>query len=331
MVAVLTATRPVLHESTKERKNGAIIMYSRILVPLDGSPLAEQVLPYVRQVATALKSPVELLRVMEPMPAGLANPRRGVYVDKTTGTMRHHDQDYLDELASPLKEAGVDASCGIREGDAAVQIVKEAERKPGTLIAMSTHGRSGIARWVFGSVTDRVLHTTTSPLLVVRSHEEENAFPDTALKTVIVPLDGSDMAEQVLPHVAALAKAAALKVVLLRVIPTIAYAYAYSDVSYSSRVNDDLLSSLEEEAASYLNEVRERLLKQGVATVEERMLRGQPGGSIVDTALDTPDHLVAMTTHGRSGLGRWVMGSVADRVVRHSGGPVLVIRANEDG
>ena len=306
-------------------------MYTRILVPLDGSTVAEQVLPYVRQVATALKSSVELLRVTEPAPPGLTNPRRNVDLDQVIENIRCQDQEYLDRVVRPLEEAGVSATCVAKVGAPAVQIVEEAERRPDTLIAMSTHGRSGIARWVFGSVTDRVLHATTTPLLIVRSREEEAPTPGTTLKTVIVPLDGSEMAEQVLPHVVALARDMALKVLLLRVIPTMAYTFAYGPMEYSTPGDPDILSILEEDATSYLKQVRHSLYQQGVASVEERQLRGQPAGSVVDAALNTPDHLVAMTTHGRSGLGRWVLGSVADRVVRHSEGPVLVICAKHEG
>ena len=282
-------------------------------------------------MATALKSAVELLRVTEPLPPGPTNPRRDVNLDQVIENIRCQDQEYLDRVVRPLEEAGVTATCVAKVGVPAVQIVEEAERRPDTLIAMSTHGRSGIARWVFGSVTDRVLHATTTPLLVVRCREEEAPTPDVTLKTVIVPLDGSEMAEQVLPHVVSLARDMALKVLLLRVIPTMAYAYAYGPMGYSSPGDPDILSILEEDATSYLKQVRERLNQQGVASVEERLLRGQPAGSVVDTALETPGHLVAMTTHGRSGIGRWVLGSVADRVVRHSEGPVLVICAKHEG
>jgi nucleotide-binding universal stress UspA family protein len=188
---------------------------------------------------------------------------------------------------------------------------------------MSTHGRSGIARWALGSVTDKVIHTSTSPLLIIRSQEQEKASRGSAssaeakLDTLIVPLDGSPLAEQVLPHTVALAKALALRVLLVRVpfVPIAGYLPGYKD-----------LPEIEEaQAKEYLYKVSGNLGQQGLPSVEVRLLHGNAAGAIVDLARETPNSLVTMTTHGRSGVGRWVLGSVTGRVVRHSGVPVLVV------
>ena len=124
------------------------------------------------------------------------------------------------------------------------------------------------------------------------------------LTSVITPLDGSVLAEQILPHVVALAKALGLTVVLVRIAP-----------------------ENRERSRDYLQEVRDELYQQGVFSAEVQVLGGHPAEAIVDLAQETSNNLVAMTTHGRSGMDRWLLGSVTDRVVRHSGGPVLVIRA----
>ena len=112
------------------------------------------------------------------------------------------------------------ASCEVHEGEAAHQILVEAQRDPEALIAMSTHGRSGIARWMLGSVTDKVLRATINPLLVVRSQGNSVANQNGKLTNLLVPLDGSPEAEQVLPHVAALANGLHLKVLLTRATPS---------------------------------------------------------------------------------------------------------------
>jgi nucleotide-binding universal stress UspA family protein len=204
-----------------------------------------------------------------------------------------------------MEEIGVEVRYSVREGRPAHLIVDEAEKNPGALIAMSTHGSSGVSRWLLGSITNKVLHATNAPLLVVRASEEDNAASPSELTSIIVPLDGSTLAEESLSHVTDLARKMNLKVILVRV-----------------------ESDGEEVSDNYLHEIQDRLSDEGVASVEKRVLHGRPAVNIVDLAHDTAKSLVTMTTHGRSGIGRWVLGSVTDRVVRHSGDPVLVIRSS---
>lgn len=282
-------------------------MYTRILVPLDGSKLAEQVLPYVRSISSAMKCPIELLSVFRPASAELSNPYQGLYLHQIDVSFHDQSKDYLDSVKASMYDMHVPIICNVQQGAApASWIVSEAEKEEGTLIAMSTHGRSGISRWVLGSVTDKVLHATNMPLLVVRSteDEEEDAIRDVDLDCIIVPLDGSSLGEQSLPFASDLSKSLDLTVNLIRVEPRET-----------------------KKARDYLAKVKERLQEDGVSAVSDLIINSHPAAAIVDLARDTPSNLVAITTHGRSGLGRWVLGSVADRVVRHSGDPVLVVRA----
>ncbi len=299
-------------------------MYTRILVPLDGSELAEEVLPYVRILARAFQASIELLRVFEPVSPSVADPDHGLYLDRIVESIRIQTQDYLEAVASSLREEGLTVASTVHEGSPATHIVHEAEKKSVSLIAMSTHGRSGMSRWVLGSITDKVLHATTKPLLVVRSQEPQVLSGKVRLNTVIVPLDGSELAEQVLPHVVGLARALDAKVMLLRVTASPA---DYHPLGYAVGPYTDLSIEVDAEAADYLDQVGQKLRGEGISSVEQGLLHGDPAGAIVDTARRTPDSMVAMTTHGRSGVGRWLMGSIADRVVRYCGDPVLVVRA----
>lgn len=302
-------------------------MYKRILVPLDGSKLAERVLPYVHEIAGAIGCDVELLRVFNPAPVELAGPAHGRYLQQFEASLHDESLDYLNSFGPSMAGLSTCVSCEAVLGHPASCIVAKADQTAGTLIAMSTHGRSGVSRWLLGSVTDKVLQATASPMLVVRSRDGGKEPAEARLKTAIVPLDGSSIAEQVLPYLTPLAKALGLKVALARVIPPEGLHYEFRD--YPTGFSEDL--ALEEEtekhAANYLHRTSSMLREAGLTSVEECVLRGNPAEAIVDLALATPDNLVAMTTHGRSGLGRWVLGSVTDRVVRHSGDPVLVVRA----
>jgi nucleotide-binding universal stress UspA family protein len=302
-------------------------MYKRILVPLDGSKLAERVLPYVPAVARATGAGVELLRVFNPATLTLADPGIGRYLDQIEAGLREETLEYLNSVRASLASLTTPVSCEAVSGHAASCIIAAADKTEGTLIAMSTHGRSGAGRWLLGSVTEKVLNATASPMLVVRSHGGGNGPGEAHLNTVIVPLDGSPLAEQVLPYLTPLAKALELKVVLVRVIPPEGLHYGYKD--YPVGHSEDFVFGEEtpKRAADYLRRVSDKLREDGLGSVQESVLRGNPAEAIVELAKATPDNLVAMTTHGRSGVGRWVLGSVTDRVVQHSGDPVLVVRA----
>jgi nucleotide-binding universal stress UspA family protein len=238
--------------------------------------------------------------------------------------------DYLNSVKR--RTSGSDVTCETFEGNVISHIIEEAEKSPAALIAMSTHGRSGMTRWSMGSVTDNVLHHTKNSMLIVRGHGKGDPEPDIELETIIVPVDGSRLGEQVLPHVAALANALDLKVTLLRATATIeklgamtGYERLEGTAGLHFQSFDDMAKEISEQAVNYLEGLADSLREQGVARVERRIIRGPADEVIVDVALETPDNLVAMTTYGRSGPARWTLGSVTDRLVRHSGDPVLVI------
>lgn len=291
--------------------------YQRILVPLDGSALAEQVLPYVRILATALKTPIELLSAFSPVSENMADPAHGLFIDRIATSFREQAHTSPEGYARSLSDTGVAVTSSAHEGDPATHIVEAADRQPGTLIAMSTHGRSGIGRWVMGSVTDKVLHATDSAMLIIRARPVEGFSPDAVatrserwatvagIDNVVLPVDGSAVSERALPHAAATAKALGKSMRPLRV-----------------------TSSQAEEAGAraYLGQVSQKLVEGGASVAEGQVLRGDPASVIVDFVQRQHNSLIAMPTRGHSRVAHWVMGSVTDRVVRYSGAPVLVVR-----
>ena len=301
-------------------------MYKRILVPLDGSELAERIIPYAVSLANALASQVSLLRIFDSVPEQWADPTRGRYLDQMTSSFRNQALDYLERIAAPLRREGLTVTCSAHEGNPSELIINESSREADTLIAMSTHGRSGVNRWVMGSVTDKVLHGVDAPLLIVRSQE---GSPPASIEAnnIILPLDGSALSEQVLPHAVSLAKALGASVTLLRT-TDISY-YTQMGEDYPASMYDDLIQEATVEAEEYLKRISEQLSNEGVGERQSYVRQGEPAGTILDLADDSPSTLIAMGTHGRSGVGRWVLGSVTDRVVRHSNRPVLVIRARD--
>lgn len=307
-------------------------MFKRILTPLDGSQLSEGILPYVRALAPALGAQVDLLQMHTEATYELEqldDPERAsitAALEPLNVRLQNLSESYLLRIAEGLTGVGVNTRVLVRYGHPATQIVTEAEKDDDTLIAMSTHGRAGIGRWLMGSVTDRVLHTTMTPMLVV--HPERFA-PSTAsavtIGTLIVPLDGSDLAEAVLPIATEIAAGTKAGVILARVL----------DMPGRSSLNVTQLAAAgvseatreEQEAAEYLGEKADSLRNAGVAEVQTRVVRGNPAEEIEELARTTPNSMIIASTHGRSGVGRAVMGSVTDRLVRHSGHPALIVRA----
>jgi nucleotide-binding universal stress UspA family protein len=301
-------------------------MYTRMLIPLDGSKLAENVLPYARVFARALGLRIDLLSVVDSIDfARTANAGHVRDFDPLIEATTQEGKRYLERIARSF--GGTKVSYAVENGVADKIIIDSAASDKDTLIAMATRGRSGIHRWLMGSVAEKVLRGATNPLLLVRGDEEGKSEGEAALKSIVVPLDGSKLAESVLPRAIELAKKLSLAIVLTRAyqIPLSA-AYAGAEAPYIPN-HDALLNLVREEASSYLEEKVNELHQNGVEKVSHILLVGSGADEIIDLARSTPDNLIAMCTHGRSGVKRWALGSVTEKVVRHSGDPVLVVRA----
>jgi nucleotide-binding universal stress UspA family protein len=253
-----------------------------------------------------------------------------------------HDaaQAYIEKVADRLRGEGLNVTSEVTIGTAAGYILQEADRDPGALIAISTHGRSGLARLVLGGTTSKIVHAATNPVLVIRPAEQPSS--EVAFQHLIVPLDGSAVAEQVLPHAIELAKGLNVDITLITAVLSEFEYRKYIEErveviagSTATRVFKGPYEEFKNEAAAkamrYLHEVSKRLKAEGVPNVSQRLLQGQPADAIISLAQEIPGSLVAMTTHGRSGVQRWLLGSVADRVVRQADAPVLLIRAQSEG
>lgn len=177
-------------------------MLSKILVPLDGSQLAEAVLPYAVFLAGGLHLPVELLHVKDTETRAPAlHPTRV--------------EDDLKRTAASLAER-LTGNCSAKNGAAAEVILDTASADSGILIAMATHGQSGEKRWLLGRVAQKVLQAAKNPLLLIRPQNESSLSGGARIESIVVPLDGSHLAERIIPHAAYLASRLALPVVLLR-------------------------------------------------------------------------------------------------------------------
>jgi nucleotide-binding universal stress UspA family protein len=297
-------------------------MYTRLLIPLDGSKTAEAALPYGRTLARSLEIPVELLGIVD---TSVLDNRvfRGSEDSETiiAATVRS-SEEYLNRIAKTFPADNV--SCIVETGKAEDVIIEKAG-SDATLTAMATHGRSGIDRLLMGSVAEKVLRSAINPLILIRASEEANSKGLALLKSVIVPLDGSELAETVLSPVAQLANALKLEVILLRAYQIPMNTYAGMEDSYPIDY-EKIGISLKEEAQSYLEGKVAELKRNGIEKLSFVISDGSGAGEIIALGRRTPDNLIAMCTHGRSGIKRWVLGSVTEKVVRLCGDPVLIVR-----
>ena len=314
--------------------------YTRIILPLDGSETSEQAIPLARGIAKRLSLPVSLLFAVEmDSPAitqSLYSNRRWM---ESANTRESRARDYLAGISDALGPDGLAVDTLVPHREPALGIVEEAERDPDSLIVITSHGRSGLARWWLGSVADKVIHMPDNPVLILRAREQGFASPDSRPGRLVVPLDGSELAELVLPHVSYLATGMDLPVKLIQVTPPEEEFYRFAAMAPglapaampSSPSVAELVQISGEEASSYLDDVKSRLQCQGVQTIDTMVAQGTPADVIVESVTGGDGDVVAMTTHGRSGVGRMMLGSVAERVIRQSGCPVLVVRAGRGG
>ena len=299
-------------------------MYTRILIPLDGSRIAENALPYGRALARGLKVPVDLISVIDlaEMVRNIS-VAKGRFLDTLAQDEARRRGEYLSEVAKSFPSERV--RCKIEKGNAATAILESAAADKDTLICMATHGRSGLNRWLLGSVAEKVLRGASAPVLLIRASEEAQTEGEKQFESVIVPLDGSSLAEQVLPSIADLAKQLGLEVILFR-----AYDLPYGiyDAGATYAIDPERLSAdIEAEVQQYLEEKRDRLRKTGLEKISYASKQGLSADEIIKYGRNLPGKLIAMCSHGRSGVKRWVLGSVTETVVRHCNDPVLVLRA----
>jgi nucleotide-binding universal stress UspA family protein len=234
----------------------------------------------------------------------------------------------LQEVVKRLAEDGVKAEAVVSFGPVAEEIVREAERRGCDLIAMSTHGRTPLGRGILGSVTDKVIHSSHLPTLAITPERAKAHWQDGVIMSrIMVPLDGSALAETALPYVEELAQRLSLEIILARAISIGGFYSAHLD-GYPYADYTALETESESDAVGYLEGVAGRLRAKGLE-VSWKVLKGSPARSLVELAHEIPQDIIVLTTHGRSGLSRWIVGSVAEAVVRASGDPVVVIPPTE--
>jgi len=308
-------------------------MYKNVVVPLDGSKLSETALDYTRALAARLESlevKITLLRVC-PKRKGKFPPACQEYIQGLAEALRQH-LSQVQESDLHAGEKPVEVNGILADGSPADVILRYSNRNGIDLVMMSSHGEAGAGRWAMGSVAHKVVHASQVPVWLIPTRIARQVAEDRLpSRAILVPLDGSKQGEAVLPHVEAMAKqrgADLLPVVLLRVCepPDIVadYPEAEMGLSWDEHVKDET-DRAKARGLEYLSGV-ETGLKQAGVNARSEVLIGKPADEILDYVDRNPVNVIAMTTHGRSGISKLFLGSVAEKVLSAVPCPVLLIR-----
>ncbi|WP_226023832.1 universal stress protein [Halomicrobium salinisoli] len=289
-------------------------MYDTILVPTDGSEPADAAIEMALALADRFDASLRAINVVEF--ARLSKEVEG----ETSRRITELAEPILASITERAADRGVSVSTDIVETTDAVHraIVDDADDHDADLVVMGTHGRTGLDRIALGSVTERTLRVSPVPVLTV----SDDASADPGLDSVLVATDGSDGANAAADHAIALCAAtgAALRVVhVVNLTPL-----------WGSAGSAAILDALEEFGQRAVDDVIRRAEAAGVRSTEASVLSGTPARGIVDDADDHDVDLIVMGTHGRTGLDRYLLGSVTEHVVRLSDRPVLTLRAPND-
>ena len=302
-------------------------MYPSMLVPLDGSEFSEDALPLARHLASRLGAHMHLVHVIRPAPdAELKSPQADM---EWKAKVRDGAQDYLQEIADGMAEDGIETTISILDGRV-TNVLDEYARESGIpLVVMTTHGSGGLKRWWLGSVADGLLRKGGTNVLLVRPWDdtEEGSGQERRFQHIIVPLDGSAEAETALGPARELAQLFEAEATLLRVVPApveLTSIYGVAGV----RMEGEGHRGRREEAENYLEEVVNRG-GDPVPTAQVVEAKGAADG-VIDAARKLEGDLLVLSSHGRGGLSRVVLGSVADKIIRGTTLPVLVIRPPEE-
>jgi nucleotide-binding universal stress UspA family protein len=308
-------------------------VFSTILVPLDGSPFSEHALPPALALATRGSGRLHLVTVATAEPGSGGAPSSSVDAVPETDRMTPAAEEYLSRVEGRIRERGAPVEIthhALPAGNVAASLLREMQDHPADLAVMTTHGRGALQRAWLGSVADALVRQAPIPLLLIRPGDGAvSGDPDPLAGDpprflhVLVPLDGSEAAAEALGHGVALANSEGGRLTLLRVLPPVVAGGAYPYVAVPAR-EDEAATDLARRAREELESVAADLRGQGTQTEVVLKRVNQPAAAILDFADEEQVDVVAMTTRGRGGVARLVLGSVADKVIRGADVPVLV-------
>jgi len=322
--------QPVLAPTRHAQWRGQQVTIERIMVSLDGSETAERVLPFAESLCRKFGAGLTLASVLPVrgaahvlIPIGGSGPATAQPTTEELRAGQASHEGYLRSVAARIERGGIDTHYFVAAGPIAQAINLLLGETRSDLLLMSTHGRSGVGRWLMGSVANAVIQLVTRPVLLIRPALRRNGRPP-AIKRLLVPLDGSTVAEQVLPYALVFAEVCDGEIILLTV-PEVPEPEIYGPMGSAV---EDLRREAEARAQAYLSGVMQEIQEQGVR-VRGLVTGSGPARTIIDVGKTEDVDLIMIATHGRGGMDRLFLGNVADRVVHHTERPVFLVPFRE--
>jgi nucleotide-binding universal stress UspA family protein len=302
-------------------------MHTSILVPLDGSPFAEQALPAAAALARRMGARLHIVRVHEPPVMPLGSGESIIALDaEWIAALRAEEEEYLRRTANRcMEEYGLVARTDLLAGPSANAIVAAARDSGDALVVMTTHGRGGLSRAWLGSIADAVVRRSPVAVLLIRPDAEAEVAPALEPRRILVPVDGSRLSEGILAAAIAVGRLTGAHYTLLRVVPTSLLA-AYPLAS-TFGMGSEAFEEMRLGAAHYLDELARRTAERYHVEVDTALVAHPiPAEAILEQADARGADMIALATHGRGGWTRMALGSVADKVMRGAKVPVLLYR-----
>jgi nucleotide-binding universal stress UspA family protein len=292
-----------------------MVPYQRILLPLDGSELAERALAPAQTICQAMNCDLHLLRVV----SGLAFDLDPLFHQRCLDADVEAAWHYLNALKKQ-NTTFLPAIANVITGSPPKVIIDYAAQHAVDLIILSSHGATGFSRWVYGNVTSKITRQAPCDSLIVRT--TASAVKPFSTQRLMVPLDGSKLAEKALEPAVALASYLELNILLFRVSPLITP--EFEPIGCGS-LYDGLEAQARKEAGTYLSQLQSSLGNSGLS-IQAASVTGHDAKAIVDYAGNHDVDLIIMSSHGATGIGRWLIGNVTEKVLRKANCSTLVVR-----
>jgi nucleotide-binding universal stress UspA family protein len=302
-------------------------MFDTILVPLDGSQLADCVLPHVVSIARPFDAEITLLRVLEQNHAGTSAQLFDLLnwqINKTRAAL------YLDKIQIRLENSNTRVRAEVLEGLIAEGITEYAQKNGMKLIILSSHGRNGLTQWGISSITQKIILSAQTSLLIVRAHQYGTYFgelPEAPIyKRILVPLDGSQRAENVLPIVTQLANFHKSQIHLVHVVQTPEMARQMPPVREDIELSNRVIERNREEAERYLEHLKSRSYLEGI-TIQTHLVASDNAAVVLHQLTEQEQiDLVALSAHGYSGHHQWPYGSMVNNFIMYGKVPLLIVQ-----
>jgi nucleotide-binding universal stress UspA family protein len=299
-------------------------MFSKILVPLDGSELSELSLRYMEELAANFNSEVKLVYVCETAELEYRHMHE-LYIQKIAERVRRNIKTYN----TGETEIKAKINTVVLDGEPADEIVEYSEKNEISIIIMVSHGRSGLVPWSIGSTADRIIHRTDKPVLMIRANTTDTeADKGKLFSKILVPLDGSKEGEAALFYVKEITCRIKAEVTLLQIVTPGKHVHTLGGLDYVNFPEPEI-EHLIAEARQYLVETSKYLIDTK-AVFNYEVITGDAAQGIIKYADETNTRLVAISTHGRSGIKRWISGSVTYKVLQAGNTPILIVRTSSE-